>query len=68
RFAFLDQAKESSMASAKSSAPRIVDGNRQRCLVCGHPRKEHRGPDCSVPKCPCVDYTQRGIKANAEAG
>lgn len=56
------------MASAKSSAPRIVDGNRQRCLGCGHPRKEHRGTDCSVPKCPCVDYTQRGLRTNADAG
>ena len=31
----------------------------QRCIGCGHPRKEHLGPDeCTVPKCACRDYQQ----------
>jgi hypothetical protein len=38
---------------------RTHDGNRQRCISCGHPRVEHRGLGCSVPKCVCVDYTGR---------
>jgi hypothetical protein len=35
----------------------IIDGGRQRCVGCGHPKREHRdGFRCTVPKCPCVDY------------
>jgi hypothetical protein len=39
----------------KSAAPakRNYDGLRQRCVDCGHPRREHRHYGCSVPKCPC---------------
>jgi hypothetical protein len=33
-----------------------IDGNRQRCISCGHPRKEHRNEGCSIPQCKCVDY------------
>ena len=37
----------------------IVDGGRQRCVGCGHPKKEHKGgPRCTVPKCACVEYQQ----------
>ena len=40
-----------------TSRPRPVDGGRQRCVNCGHPRVEHRGElGCTVPKCACVDY------------
>jgi hypothetical protein len=36
---------------------RGIDGGRQRCDTCGHPRKEHISQlGCSVPKCRCVDY------------
>jgi len=35
----------------------IVDGGRQRCVDCGHPRKEHRTEfGCTVPKCACETY------------
>ncbi len=33
-----------------------IDIATQRCLDCGHPRKEHRDSDCTVPKCACVEY------------
>lgn len=49
----------------KNDPTRIVDGNRQRCMVCGHPRKEHRENDCSVPKCPCNSYTEGVAKGQA---
>jgi hypothetical protein len=49
----------------KSDTPRIVDGNRHRCQGCGHPRKEHRASVCSVPKCPCMEYGARGVRAQA---
>ena len=35
----------------------IVDGGRQRCVGCGHPRKEHHSDTvCTVPKCKCEGY------------
>jgi hypothetical protein len=35
----------------------IVDGGRQRCVACGHPRREHRtNTKCTVPKCACTEY------------
>ncbi len=35
----------------------IIDGGRQRCVECGHPRKEHRDKNkCTVPNCECVEY------------
>ena len=35
----------------------IVDGGRQRCVACGHPRREHRtNTQCTVPKCACTEY------------
>jgi hypothetical protein len=34
------------------------DGGRKRCLMCGHPKLEHRGGvECTVPKCICEEYT-----------
>lgn len=38
----------------------VHDGGRERCIACGHPRKEHPvGIDgCTVPKCRCVRYAQ----------
>ena len=46
------------------SPKRTFDGNRQRCITCGHPRREHREVGCSVPKCPCRDWAPKlGIKA-----
>jgi len=39
------------------SIDRPIDGGRQRCVVCGHPRVEHRQSlGCTVPKCACDDY------------
>jgi hypothetical protein len=33
------------------------DGSRRRCLLCGHPKAEHRGDlPCTVPKCLCEQY------------
>jgi hypothetical protein len=42
--------------NAKTTPP--IDGGRQRCVGCGHPRREHRhDPDeCTVPKCACREY------------
>lgn len=38
---------------------RKIDGGRQRCVGCGHPRKEHNDREgCSVPKCACSEYMQ----------
>lgn len=35
----------------------IIDGGRQRCKDCGHPRREHNNqPKCTVPKCGCQGY------------
>ena len=34
----------------------MIDRVTQRCQGCGHPRKEHRGSECTVPRCACVDY------------
>ncbi len=35
----------------------IIDGGRQRCVACGHPRREHRQNEpCTVPKCACAGY------------
>lgn len=46
---------------------RTFDGNRERCIGCGHPRREHRVIGCSVPKCPCVDWAPRlDVKVPAE--
>jgi hypothetical protein len=40
-----------------SNNSRPVDGGRQRCVGCGHPRVEHKlERGCTVPKCQCVDY------------
>lgn len=51
------------------STTRKIDGTRQRCKGCGHPRKEHlvsRG--CTVPNCPCAVYDPPpSLKAQAEA-
>lgn len=47
----------------KSSSSRPVDGGRQRCVGCGHPRVEHRLPkECTVPKCSCLNYEQPVLK------
>lgn len=45
------------VASKHVSVNKHVDGNRQRCIGCGHPLREHRRDGCSVPKCKCIDYT-----------
>lgn len=42
--------------SKPQNAIRRTDGNRQRCIACGHPRVEHKGIGCSVPKCACLHY------------
>ena len=40
----------------------VIDGGRQRCTECGHPRTEHGRTDhslvhtCTVPKCVCLGY------------
>jgi len=35
----------------------IIDGGRQRCANCGHPRREHKvHRTCTVPKCECSEY------------
>lgn len=35
----------------------IIDGGRQRCTDCGHPRREHSDHHkCTVPKCECREY------------
>ena len=35
----------------------IIDGGRQRCKDCGHPRREHGvHKNCTVPKCECRGY------------
>jgi hypothetical protein len=35
----------------------IIDGGRQRCKACGHPRREHSDHQkCTVPKCECSGY------------
>ena len=35
----------------------VIDGGRQRCTNCGHPRTEHsRIHKCTVPRCPCPGY------------
>jgi hypothetical protein len=40
----------------------IIDGGRQRCTDCGHPRTEHSRTEhshihtCTVPKCACPGY------------
>ena len=47
------------------AAKRTYDGNRERCITCGHPRREHRVVGCSVPKCPCVDWAPKlGVKSD----
>jgi hypothetical protein len=44
------------------NAKPIIDGGRQRCKDCGHPRREHRRTEqssvhqCTVPKCACAEY------------
>ena len=44
------------------------DGNRQRCIECGHPRREHHNEGCGVPKCKCVVYAALAVAApKAEA-
>jgi hypothetical protein len=50
----------------RATATRQFDGGRQRCVGCGHPRKEHKDKGiCSVPKCACRDYALPGGKAMA---
>jgi hypothetical protein len=49
----------------KGDSTRILDGNRHRCLICGHPQREHRASECTVPKCGCSEYTMRGLKGQA---
>lgn len=39
-----------------SRAKQRIDIATQRCLGCGHPRKEHRDSGCTVPQCACVEY------------
>ena len=39
-----------------SRAKQRIDIATQRCLGCGHPRKEHRDSECTVPECACVEY------------
>lgn len=52
----------------RQTPPRLVDGGRQRCDDCGHPRKEHVSQlGCTVPKCRCVDYMQLPAEAPAPA-
>ena len=51
-------ASKSAKSGGKTSGftNKHIDGNRQRCITCGHPRQEHRHEGCSVPHCKCVDY------------
>lgn len=41
-----------------------IDGGRQRCLECGHPRREHSNNECTVPKCACVAYAMPGVDSD----
>jgi hypothetical protein len=56
-------------ASAMKPSPSgLVDGGRQRCDSCGHPRKEHITQiGCSVPKCPCAEYMQLSVETATPA-
>jgi hypothetical protein len=36
---------------------KVVDGGRDRCLACGHPKREHRAGHCTVPKCACLIHS-----------
>lgn len=40
----------------KPQVRKTYDGNRQRCIGCGHPLKEHRAAVCTVPRCKCEKY------------
>lgn len=52
----------------REAATRRYDGGRQRCVECGHPRKEHAGPKaCSVPKCACPDYADKAAAVTPPA-
>ena len=43
------------MATPRKTGP--TDAASQRCVDCGHPRREHHGPvGCTVPKCTCTAY------------
>lgn len=50
------------------STTRKIDGTRRRCMECGHPRVEHRGPrGCTVPNCACDEYSPPpSLRAEAE--
>jgi hypothetical protein len=51
---------------ATSRRTRKPDGGRQRCVDCGHPRKEHRGPvGCTVPRCSCAEYKLPDTEASS---
>jgi len=50
----------------KHPAKKNYDGNRQRCISCGHPRREHRAAGCTVPKCKCVQYTSADVVVSAD--
>jgi hypothetical protein len=41
---------------------RNVDKGRLRCVDCGHPQREHRADECTVPKCACRQYAPRKTK------
>ncbi len=44
------------MTPATKSKP-AIDSQSQRCVGCGHPRKEHSGrKQCTVPRCECREY------------
>ena len=52
----------------KRSTSRHNDGGRQRCLQCGHPRREHHDViGCSVPKCTCSEYAGAEVKVTPES-
>lgn len=53
----------------KSASAKRYDGGRERCIECGHPRKEHNDTiGCSVPKCACPHYTQLSKPELVEKG
>jgi hypothetical protein len=59
------KAKLPPKSEVKPPPMRTFDGNRQRCVGCGHPRVEHRRLGCSVPKCVCVQYGSQVVALDA---
>jgi hypothetical protein len=50
--------KAQTKSTVKPQIRKTYDGNRQRCIGCGHPLREHRAAAavCTVPKCKCEKY------------